>query len=68
VGALCGGSEDQNVDKNVDSKNCALELSDRREIHAAVRVKPKLQWRPQDVMDSRNMEHLLRKATAKEWS
>jgi hypothetical protein len=29
----------------------------------AVRVKPKLQWRPQDAAVARNVDHLLRKAT-----
>jgi hypothetical protein len=32
-------------------------------MHKSVRVKPQLQWRPQDIGDARNMEHILRKAT-----
>jgi hypothetical protein len=35
---------------------------------AAGNVKFKLQWRPQDAGDARNMEHLLRKTTGNEWS
>jgi hypothetical protein len=34
----------------------------------AVKVKPKLQWRPQDVGAVRDMEFLLRKAINTEWS
>jgi hypothetical protein len=33
-----------------------------------LRVKPKLQWRPQDVRDARNVGRLLRKAAGNEWS
>jgi hypothetical protein len=31
-------------------------------MHKAVRVKLRMQWRPQEVRDARNMECLLRKA------
>jgi hypothetical protein len=32
------------------------------------RVKPKLEWRPQEVRDDRNVKHLLRKAAGSRWS
>jgi hypothetical protein len=34
----------------------------------AVRVKPKLQWKSQDIRDARNVEWLLRKAVGNKWS
>jgi hypothetical protein len=36
--------------------------------HKAAMMKPKLQWRPQDVGDARNVDPLLRKASGKEWN
>jgi hypothetical protein len=40
----------------------------QRSMCEAGRVKTKLHWRPQDVGDASNMEHLLRKATSNEYS
>jgi hypothetical protein len=40
----------------------------KRMIHETVRVKPKMQWRSQEVGDVRNVDHLLRKAVSSEWS
>ena len=34
----------------------------------AVKVKPRLPWRPQDVRDARAMGYLLRKAASREWN
>jgi hypothetical protein len=34
----------------------------------AVRVKSKMQWKPQDMGNVRNMDCLLRKATGNKWS
>jgi hypothetical protein len=33
-----------------------------------VRMKPKLQWKPQDVGNARNMDYLPRKAAGNKWS
>jgi hypothetical protein len=33
----------------------------------AMRVKPKLKWRPQKVRDARNVDHLSRKAIGNKW-
>jgi hypothetical protein len=40
----------------------------KRVMHEAVKVKSKTQWRPQEVRDARNMEHLLRKVSGHEQS
>jgi hypothetical protein len=42
--------------------------SEGQAIHEAVKVKPKLQWRLQDVRDARDVEHMPRKATGNEQS
>lgn len=34
---------------------------------ASVEMKPKVQWKPQEVGDARNTENLPRKATRREW-
>jgi hypothetical protein len=42
---------------------CGCKAASKKAVHEAVRVKPKLQWRPQDAAVARNVDHLLRKAT-----
>lgn len=46
----------------------SLQTAPERAMQEAVRVKPQLQQRPQDVGDDRNMEHLPRKAIGNEWN
>jgi hypothetical protein len=46
----------------------SLQVASKRVIPEAVRVKPKVQWRSQEVGEARNMECLLRKAAGSEWS
>jgi hypothetical protein len=53
---------------NVWQGQKSLQAAPERAMLEAVRVKPKLQWRPQDVGIVRNVECLSRKATGKEWS
>jgi hypothetical protein len=36
--------------------------------YEGVRVKPKAQWRPQEVRDAREVKHLPRKATGNKWN
>jgi hypothetical protein len=43
----------------------SLYKAHERVMHEAVKVKPKLQWRSQDVGDAGNVDHLPRKSTAR---
>jgi hypothetical protein len=45
-----------------------MQKASQRAMCGDVRVKPKIQWRPQDEGDTRNMECLPRKAAGNEWS
>jgi hypothetical protein len=44
------------------AKSECLQAAHEREMHKAVRVKPKMQWRSKKAKDARNMECLLREA------
>jgi hypothetical protein len=46
----------------------SLQINSKRVMCEVVMVKTKKHWRPQDVGDANNMEHLLRKAVGNEWS
>jgi hypothetical protein len=46
----------------------SLQEAPERVIHDAIKVKPKLQWKPQDISVARNVESLLKKAAGNEWS
>jgi hypothetical protein len=45
-----------------------MQLAHERVLCEALRVKPKLQWRPQDVVDVRNMKLFPRKAIGNKFS
>lgn len=40
----------------------SLWAASERAMHGTVRLKPKLQWKSQELKDARNMNHVLRKA------
>ena len=46
----------------------ALQKKAERPLCEAVKVKPGLPWRPQEVRDARALEYLLRRAANREWN